>query len=348
MDKISIKEFDTDLKDKEYTSIYNRIFERTLDLINEIIKVRNIELNIPQNKEKVDLDYIHYVLERNTVFFKSTLELIDSLLLWESKTGYLNDKTPDEKINIYIDLFNCAMDELDYYKKIAKSIKDTGYEKVKEKCINNLIKLFKEMLEYKTTSYNDNWNLEEWLDHIDTHYHFYHEEILDTLRMVFSSFKYLEFTDDVEIEINEIEKIIQLKKLYLTLTEKDNDYKNYATYYREYKLKEGETYKDIQKKIEKKFINLFKEMLNYIGAEYEQDTDDFEYLQTLVENEYPFYFDTLTHLSVLKWDPNVTYIVLLNSMEDIYECLSKNYKNREELMKKYQKEQDFEWPEEDM
>lgn len=344
MNKISLKE----LNKKDFQSIYNFIFEKTLELISEIIRVRNIEISIPKNKEEVDLDYIKYVLERNTVFFNTTLDLIDSLLLWESKTGYLNNKTQEEKINIYIDLFNYAIDELNYYKKIEKSIKDTGYDKVKEACIDTLISLFQKMCDYKNLSYNDNWNFQEWLDYIDIHYHFYHEEILDTHLMVFSNFKYLKFTDDVEIEVNEVEKIIQLKKLVLILTEEENDYKKYANYYREYKLKEGETYKDIQEKIEEKFIDLFKEMLNYVGAEYDKDKNNFEYLQTLVEEQYPFYFDTLIHLNVLKWNPNITYIVLLNSMEDIYENFSKNYKNREKLMKIYQEEQEFEWPEEDI
>lgn len=98
----------------------------------------------------------------------------------------------------------------------------------------------------------------------------------------------------------------------------------------------NEFYKELYKREKEKYINLFKEMLNFLKLKYEQE--DFYYLISLVEYNYPYYIDTLMHLENLMNDPEESYISLLNSMEKIYNKISKNYKNHDENMKKYEEE----------
>ena len=54
------------------------------------------------------------------------------------------------------------------------------------------------------------------------------------------------------------------------------------------------------------------------------------------------------NLSVTMKDPNLTYIMILDTMEDIYDNLSKNYKNHKENMEKYEKRLKEEENEDDM
>jgi len=187
-----------------------------------------------------------------------------------------------------------------------------------------LIELFKEMLAFKKKEYNEKWTFEEWLDMIDTNYHFYHEEIL-------------------KINLNEKQEIDNLIRLYEILKEEGNDYTKYAYYYRDYILENGQTYEKLYQGLKQKFILLFKEMLNEVKEMYDQNICDFDDLKVKVIDQYPFYFDTLMHLDVMISNKDTTYIELLNSMENIYDKISKSYKNREELLKKYKEEQEIEW-----
>ncbi len=47
----------------------------------------------------------------------------------------------------------------------------------------------------------------------------------------------------------------------------------------------------------------------------------------------------------MSWTPDITYIDILNSMENIYDSMAENYRNRDDLLKEYLEEQNFEWPE---
>lgn len=225
------------------------------------------------------------------------------------------------------------MENIDYddikIEKIRQGIKDKGYKEIENEYIHKFLSLFKQMLAYKKINYNDNWTFQEFVDQIDTHYHYYHDELRET------------FFDD--LETSEIQRIMRFDALYNLLMEEENDYKKYAYYYNVYELKTGETYKDLYNKQKEKFVELFKEMLDYVDCDYNKENDNFDYLKSMVIDFYPFYMDKLIHLDVMMFSPSATYIQLLNSMERIYNSLSKNYKNREKLLEEYEVSQEFDW-----
>lgn len=343
MNKIEMKEFDKDIKEKNFEKVYWELVKRTIELTKKIVRIRNINLEFPLTIEEIDFYYVQYLFEKTTPYFESIPMIMNSFSRWNIDSIDHLQETEEHKITIYINLYNSALRELQYYQKIEDEIKEKGYQAVEKEHINQLISLFKEMLQYKNKEYQENWNFREWIDSMDTHYHYYHDELKQTLNVVlFGSYELDDFND--LIEVTEVEKMIQLKSLYYILTEKENDYRKFADYYKEFDLQNGETYQDLYHDYQEKMLSLFEEMLDYAKAEYDKTRKDFNYLKIMVTDYYPFYSDTLLHLDVMISDPRVTYIELLNSMSDIYDSLSKNYKNREQRLKDYQ-EEDWEFEE---
>lgn len=103
---------------------------------------------------------------------------------------------------------------------------------------------------------------------------------------------------------------------------------------------EEETYKEKYRLQKEKYIRLFREMLDFISADYEKDREDFDYLYNEVITYFPFYSDTLINLSVRMWSVDETYPELLEGMENIYHKLEKDYKNYEQRMAEYDEEAD--------
>lgn len=337
---IEIKEFEKDMEEKNFEKIYWELVKRTIELTKTIAQKRNISLDFPLALEKIDFYSIQYVFEKSTPYFGSIPKIMNSFSKWNVDFIDKNQETEEHKITIYINLYNRALSEFQYYQKIESQIKKKGYQVIEKKYINKLILLFKEMLQYKNKEYQENCSFKEWVECIDTYYHYYHEELEQTLEeILFSSYEVDNY--DELISVTKVEKIIQLKSLYYTLTEKGNDYKKYADYYKEFELKDGKTYYDLYHEYQEKIISLFEEMLDYAEAFYDKKRKDFDYLKIIVTDYYPFYSDTLLHLGVMISNPKVTYIELLNSMSNIYDMLSKNYKKREQLLKDYQEEWAF-------
>lgn len=102
----------------------------------------------------------------------------------------------------------------------------------------------------------------------------------------------------------------------------------------------NQNYKEKYRLQKKKYIKLFREMLNFIQADYEKDRKDFEYLQSAVMEHFPFYSNILIHLSVRMWSVDETYPELLEGMEDIYNKLAMDYKNYEQRMEEYDENED--------
>ena len=76
-----------------------------------------------------------------------------------------------------------------------------------------------------------------------------------------------------------------LDSFYDLLTYKDTDYKEFANYYRDFELKDGETYKDLYDREKEKLRKLFMEMLDFLDVSY--PSDDFDSLTSLIREHYP-------------------------------------------------------------
>ena len=325
---IEIEAFENDIKEKKFEKVFKEIVEKSMDLIKRIAKKRQIILDIKDGDNKEDIFYnILFSFERNTIYFTGVVTLMNSFLRWNIAPEDDFGETKEEKLEKYVNIYNAIIGELDYYEKAEKEIQIKGYEELKNEKIDSLIQVFKEMLKYKNKEYNENWSFEEWIDKIDMTYHYYHLELQEVLEVL----KFGYYFVDIEkynydsIEVNEVETIILLENLYAILTCKGEDYTYFANFYKEIELKDDQTYSDVYDIEIEKLAKLFKEMLDYANVKY--DTTDFFSLRTLICRYYPYYTDTIIHLRALMSMPDETYISKINSMEAIYENLSKSYKN---------------------
>ena len=197
------------------------------------------------------------------------------------------------------------------------------------------------MLDYKNKSYDDKWSFEEWIEVIDKYYHFYHDTLERTLTQIQSNTLcrsiYMDY--QVYIKTDDVENLIALDDLYCELDPETGDYKDFADFYEDIELEEGQTYEDLYNEKIEKLIGLFKEMLDYINVEHEENS--FEVLKALIRDNFPYYGDNLISLSVMMSNPTETYISLLSRMDSVFNYFAKTYKNHEENLKKYNEELEF-------
>lgn len=334
---MEIKDFKEQIDNKNFDSVYKQIVNKTIELAEKIATKKDINI---ERKEGIE-EKLYKIIEaydEQSKSFQSVPYLVENLLNWDVKEDY--DETELEKLTRYINLYNEIIVELERYEKIEKEIQKIGYETLENEKIKKLIQLFKEMMEYKNKEYNKNWNFNEWIRNIDKHYHFYHYILINTLNQIETNTIYREIEIDYNkcIKTNNVENILSLDNLYNTLNNKQNGYKYYANFYREIELKPGQTYSDIYNLEKEKFIKLYKEMLDFVNVKYENN--DFNKLETLVIENYPYYEDSIRYLRASMFDSEETDIVRINDIENTYENLSKDYKNLEQNMKEYQEELD--------
>ena len=77
------------------------------------------------------------------------------------------------------------------------------------------------------------------------------------------------------------------------------------------------------------YIDLFKDMLDYKNESYVNEENNFEYLDSLVRINYPQFSQDLIYLSVVRNEPNYTYLDIINSLLSTYMHLKDMYKNSE-------------------
>ena len=70
-------------------------------------------------------------------------------------------------------------------------------------------------------------------------------------------------------------------------------------------------------------------MLDYKNESYVNGEHDFEYLDSLVRISYPQFSQDLIHLSVVRNEPNYTYLDIINSLLSTYMHLKDMYKDSE-------------------
>ena len=337
-EKIKLEDFQKDLDEKNYDAVYEKLVDISLKLVEEIIKKKNIKLQ-KKSKGRDYLYDIEYAFERQSATFQLVKYRMRLLLQWGM--DYEDDPLYHTTVEVLESCgreYNRIISELNQYEKIEEEIKEKGYEKIKDEKIQKLIALFKKMMEYKNKKYDENWTFEKWIEEINMCYHYYNDSLMETLNQV----KYGSIDREVEadyeevIATDEVENIMCLEDLYYELNYPDGDYKHFANFYREFELKEGQTYEDLYNLEKAKFVKLFKEMLDFVNVKYY--TDDFYKLRSLVKEAYPYYYEIFKTWNVSSSMPKTTYIKELNYMEDIYNNFSKTYKNHEENMKKYKKE----------
>ena len=241
---IKIEDYQSDIKQGNYEKIMDIIEGRALDLIKEIAAEQNIELSLENNANKEKKYYaIIRCFDGNNSYFESVSALMDMFLDWYSDNEL---KLYGEKsmVTICIRLYNRVLSSFEKYQKAKAQICEKGYDVLKQQKIDRLIQLFKEMLTYKKAGYEDDWDFYKWIEVMDCKYHFYHEEFVNILDAIYigSITKNFEDSRYDSIDVDCVEVILMLDSFYDLLTYKDTDYKEFANYYRDFELKDGETY----------------------------------------------------------------------------------------------------------
>lgn len=338
--KIKIDEFQEYIDKGKLNIIFNKIADKSIELIKKIATMKGFSLEETENIEDRETLFYYFekLFEENSAYFQAIPNLMRNFAIWNIELIDGLGETKEEKIEMYIQGYNLILYELEEYEFIKNEIQKKGYEKLKNQKIKKLISAFKEMLDYKNKSYDDKWSFEEWIEVIDKHYHFYHDTLERTLTQIQSNTLcrsiYMDY--QVYIKTDDVENLIALDDLYCELDPETGDYKDVADFYEDIELEEGQTYEDLYNEKKEKFIKLFKEMLDYINVKHEENS--FETLKALIRDNFPYYRDNLISLSVMMSNPTETYISLLSSMDRVYNYFAKTYKNHEENLKKYNEE----------
>ena len=339
-EKIKIEEFQEYIDKGKLNIIFNKIADKSIELIKKIATMKGLSLEDIENIEDREALFYYFekLFEENSAYFQAIPNLMRNFAIWNIELIDGLGETKEEKIEMYIQGYNLILYELEEYEFIKNEIQKKGYEKLKNQKIKKLISAFKEMLDYKNKSYDDKWSFEEWIEVIDKHYHFYHDTLERTLTQIQSNTLcrsiYMDY--QVYIKTDDVENLIALDDLYCELDPETGDYKDVADFYEDIELEEGQTYEDLYNGKIEKFVGLFKEMLDYINVKHEENS--FETLKALIRDNFPYYRDNLISLSVMMSNPTETYISLLSSMDRVYNYFAKTYKNHEENLKKYNEE----------
>ena len=338
--KIKIEEFQEYIDKGKLNIVFDKIADKSIDLIKKIATMKGLSLEEIENIEDRETLFYYFekLFEENSAYFQAIPNLMRNFSIWNIELIDGLGETKEEKIEIYIQGYNLTIYEIEEYEFIKNEIQKKGYEKLKNQKIKKLISAFKEMLDYKNKSYDDKWSFEEWIEVIDKYYHFYHDTLERTLTQIQSNTLcrsiYMDY--QVYIKTDDVENLIALDDLYCELDPETGDYKDFADFYEDIELEEGQTYEDLYNEKIEKLIGLFKEMLDYINVEHEENS--FEVLKALIRDNFPYYGDNLISLSVMMSNPTETYISLLSSMDRVYNYFAKTYKNHEENLKKYNEE----------
>ena len=339
-EKIKIDEFQEYIDKGKLNIVFDKVANKSIELIKKIATMKGFSLEKAKNIEDREslFYYFEKLFEENSAYFQAIPNLMRNFAIWNVELIDGLGETKEEKIEMYIQGYNLIIYELEEYDFVKNEIQKNGYEKLKNQKIKKLISTFKEMLNYKNKSYDDKWSFEEWIKVIDKYYHFYHDTLENTVTQIQNNTLcrniYMDY--QVYIKTDEVENLIALDGLYCELDPETGNYKDFADFYEDIELKDGQTYEDLYKEKKEKFIELFKEMLDYINVKHEENS--FETLKGLIRDNFPYYSDNLISLSVMESNPTETYISLLNSMDNIFNYFSKTYKNHEENLKKYNEE----------
>lgn len=341
--KIKIEEFQEYIDKGKLNIVFDKIADKSIDLIKKIATMKGFSLEEIENIEDRETLFYYFekLFEENSAYFQAIPNLMRNFSIWNIELIDGLGETKEEKIEMYIQGYNLTIYEIEEYEFIKNEIQKKGYEKLKNQKIKKLISAFKEMLDYKNKSYDDKWSFEEWIEVIDKYYHFYHDTLERTLTQIQSNTLcrsiYMDY--QVYIKTDDVENLIALDDLYCELDPETGDYKDFADFYEDIELEGGQTYEDLYNEKIEKLIGLFKEMLDYINVEHEENS--FEVLKALIRDNFPYYGDNLISLSVMMSNPTETYISLLSRMDSVFNYFAKTYKNHEENLKKYNEELEF-------
>ncbi len=331
MKYIKMKDFQKELDQEAYEDIYQELVQRSIDLAKALMKLKKIDFP----KEDEDILYtIEYTFKSEFGQFREMIYLMRNLTLWDCANDFFCD-TKEQKLEALFRQYNSLIYELKQYQSVQKELKEKDYFTLIEERIEKLRKLFMEMLDYKKKPYPKDADFDSLLPLVARYYNIYSASLYDAQSAISCHLVSFDIEED-SVLVNDVEAIMFLDDLYNELTCEGDDYKEYANYYRDFDLKEGETYEDLYQQEEVKFAQLFREMLDFVGAAYDPK-EDVNRLRLQVVEHYPYYSNLL--LNFYSHNPNDTYVQILDDLENKYESIKEHYQDREEHMRRYEEEE---------
>ena len=325
---LNIDDYKDYIENEDYEKVIKDLEKKCVVLAKYIAKIRGVEIDnyLVDN----ELFHIRYEFEHNTYCFRDVCYMIKKIEYFDMEEDIF--ETKNDRIELIIKCYNSLLDEIEYYKKIEKDIEMVGYQVLRDRLVNKLIVIFKEMLDYKKKEYKVDWKFREFADKISQYYNIFSGYLDECVRAVYFGTFFYDIEEDL-VSLNNIEKLIILESFYDRLTYSDDAWKKDANFYRDFDLEEGQTLKDLFDLECDKFIKLFRCMLDYRNVNYDKKEKYLEFLKNDIIKEYPFYEGNLRFL--ISPNPRVTYIEILDHMENVYDYLVDDYKNYDVNIKKY-------------
>ncbi|MBR3614759.1 MAG: hypothetical protein IKL55_06235 [Clostridia bacterium] len=339
MKELKYEDYEERIKEKKYEEIFAELAKKAYELAQEIGKIKNMDIKENPNshfpKYYESFTSIEIFFDKNFGVFRGIFCLMrNASNLYDDDDYFAN--TEEKKIEYFINSYNPVINELECYRKTEEEIKNRGFEEVLEERIKKVKNLYLEMLKYKNKEIDKSWDLRELTRKVVHYYNFCQEDIYNTEWALYGGFASFDVEKD-DVVLNEVERIMFADDLlnYLTPTEKYGGYEAYADVYKDYELKEGQTYSDLYDEKEEILVKLLREMLEFVGVEVTESDKYLGDLRYKVAKHYPFYEGSL---SLLRFsNPNETYISKFDTMDKVYERLSSDYKNYEKNMEEYKK-----------
>lgn len=227
---LKLEDFNKYIDTNEYNKAYNKIINDSFKLIYEILKKKNIDINenILSKKDEKSFHYLIGLVEKNYISFDNIIFLMECFLNLNIDPDDDIGTTNKEKLQKCISRYNMLIDNLKKYELVDNKIKELGYKNVLKDRINELVNLFKEMLDYKKIKYDENLNFEESISLILKNYKDYQDILTNLLSVINTNIVYrdLSSNDIFKIKTNKTENIIYIDNVYNLLTHEIIGYKN--------------------------------------------------------------------------------------------------------------------------
>ena len=227
---LKLEDFNKYIDTNEYNKAYNKIINDSFKLIYEILKKKNIDINenILSKKDEKSFHYLIGLVEKNYISFDNIIFLMECFLNLNIDPDDDIGTTNKEKLQKCINRYNMLIDNLKKYELVDNKIKELGYKNVLKDRINELVNLFKEMLDYKKIKYDENLDFEESISLILKNYKDYQDILTNLLSVINTNIVYrdLSSNDIFKIKTNKTENIIYIDNVYNLLTHEIIGYKN--------------------------------------------------------------------------------------------------------------------------
>ncbi len=299
-------------KDKSVDYIHEMLLRKVLELVQQIIIEKGIDLD---KYSYIDSYYDRLIhMFYYDVFLCSDIQCLLNTLGkdYQTNTYFLEDT------ETWFFQYNNLVEEFNNYMSVKNEINKRGYDVVYQELEDKIKNLCIEMLEYKNKDFDRNASLFLLLKKVEQ---YYQTQILTihALRSSLIGFAEGANIDEDSKRLDHAERIMESRGLYEYLK---SNYQEDAFLYRDYELKEGETFSDIHIRYLYRSYDLYREMLEFLKVEYDKDKPPIHVID-LVKKYYPYYEEYIDDKNKPYFDP---YASSLTRMDEYYEYMKDHYK----------------------